>query len=447
MKKLIILAAGKGTRMKSNLPKVMHKVANIPMLEHVIDNASTDEETEVILVVGYGSEEVEAYFGDRVSYAYQKDQLGTGHAVMMAMDFIEDEDQVIIACGDTPLISKEAFKGLISEREADCGAVIMTSIVDNPKDYGRIVKKEGLFSKIVEERDADEIQRQIREVNVGTYLIDGKILKSAISQISNENDQKEYYLTDVFEIAARETEVGTYQIDQESMLGVNSKTQLAQAEEIIRRRINQKHMENGVILKDPRTTYIDKSVEIEADAVIYPNCQLMGKTKIGANTLVRENTTIENSVIGEDCCIKASTIIDAKVGNHTTIGPNAYLRPKTEVGNNCKIGDFVELKNAKFGDGSKASHLSYIGDAVVGKDVNVGCGVVFVNYDGKNKFVSEVGDNAFIGSNSNLVAPVKVGENAFIAAGSTITEDVPAQGLAIARQRQVNKENWKNKNC
>lgn len=442
MKKLIILAAGKGTRMKSELPKVMHKLGNKPMLEHVIENACGSEDTEVILVVGYGADIVKNHFGDKVKYAHQTEQLGTGHAVMMAMDFIEDEDEVVIACGDTPLIDQEAFAALAEAKSNNLGAVVMTAFVENPKDYGRIIKENGLFKKIVEERDASEDQRKIQEVNVGTYVIDGKLLKTSIQQITNSNDQKEYYLTDVFEIAARESGVATSMIDEESMLGINSKLQLAQAEEILQKRINQGHMRQGVILKDPRTTYIDKAAEIAEDVVIYPNCHIIGQTRIGKNTIIRENTTIENSVIGEDCTVKSSTIIESKVGNATTIGPNAYLRPKSEVGNNCKIGDFVELKNAKFGDGSKASHLAYIGDAIIGKNVNIGCGVVFVNYDGKNKFTSTVGDHAFIGSNANLVAPVEIGENAFVAAGSTITDSVPQKSLAIARQRQTNKENW-----
>lgn len=442
MKKLIILAAGKGTRMKSDLPKVMHKLASKPMLEHVIENAHVCEDMEVILVVGHGAEIVQSSFGDKVKYAFQTEQLGTGHAVMMAMDFIKDEDEVIITCGDTPLIDKTAFENLIQAKINGMGAVVMTAQVQNPEGYGRIIKNGDLFCKIVEEKDATEEQKAITEVNVGTYIIDGVLLKDAISKISNTNSQKEYYLTDVFEIVAKESKVASSLIDEESMLGINSKLQLSQAEEILRKRINDYHMQNGVTLKDPKTTYIDKDVELEPDVVIYPNCNIMGNCKIGKNTIIRENTTIENSNIGEDCIIKSSTIVESIVGNNTTIGPNAYLRPKTQVGNHCKIGDFVELKNAKFGDGSKASHLAYIGDAVVGENVNIGCGVVFVNYDGKNKFVSTVGDNAFIGSNVNLVAPVEIGDNAFVAAGSTITDDVPGKSLAIARQRQVNKENW-----
>lgn len=443
MRKVIIMAAGKGTRMKSDLPKVLHKIGNMPMLQHVIDNVRLDQETQIIVVVGYGAEKVKEEFGDRVMYALQEEQLGTGHAVMCAMEYIEDEDEVIIANGDIPLIGREDFEKFVAKKSEGYGALLMTSVVENPKDYGRILLKDGLFEGIVEERDADERQRMINEVNVGTYIIDGKLLKECIAKISNNNDQKEYYITDVFGIASKQAKVSTYRIDEESMSGINSKAQLADAEKILRKRINLLHMNNGVTLIDPDVTYIDKQVVIGKDCVIYPNCHLRGETVIGRGTVIRENCVIENSQIGEECTIQSSTVVQAKVGNATTVGPYAYLRPKTEVGEHCKIGDFVELKNAKFGNGSKASHLAYIGDAVVGEEVNIGCGVVFVNYDGKNKFVTTVGDHAFIGSNVNLVAPVEVGENATVAAGSTIVSDVPENALAIARERQSNKENWK----
>lgn len=443
MRKVIILAAGKGTRMKSDLPKVMHELGNMPMLEHVIDHVTLDDQTQIILVVGYGAQQVKEYFGERVQYAYQAEQLGTGHAVMMAMDFVDDEDEVIITCGDTPLISKSDFEGMISKKSEGYGAVLMSSVVSNPTGYGRIIQKDGLFQEIVEERDATCEQRQITEVNVGTYIIDGALLKNAISRITNENDQREYYLTDVFGLAAKESKVTTCPILESNMLGINSKSQLAQAERMLRLQINEEFMNNGVHIIHPEATYIDKRVRIAPGAVIYPNCHLRGNTSIGKDTIIRENSTLENAVVGENCTIWSSTIVEAEVGNNVHVGPYAYLRPKTKVFDDCKIGDFVELKNAQFGRGSKASHLAYIGDAVVGENVNIGCGVVFVNYDGKNKFVSTIGNNAFVGSNVNLVAPVTVGENATIAAGSTITEDVPQDTLAIARQRQTNKENWK----
>lgn len=440
--KVIILAAGQGTRMKSELPKVMHKVCNLPMLEHVINNTKIDE-SEAIVVIGHKSEIVKAYFGDSVNYAYQTKQLGTGHAVMMAIDHITDNDEVLIICGDTPLIDKEVLQEMYRLKNSGKHAVVMTSNIDDPTGYGRILKENDKFIKIVEEKDSNEMQKAIKEINAGTYIIDGGLLRKELGNLSTNNSQNEYYLTDVLENIAQNHDVATFNIDSESILGVNSRIQLSQAEFIMRKRINETLMKNGVTIINPDCTYIDKSVIIDKDCVIYPNCTLTGNTVIGKNTIIRENTTIENSVVGEDVTIKSSTIIEAEIGDGTTVGPYAYLRPKSIIGKNCKVGDFVEFKNATFGDGSKASHLSYIGDAEVGKNVNIGCGVVFVNYDGKNKFKTVVKDNSFIGSNSNLVAPLNIEENSFIAAGSTITDDVPKDTLAIARGRQVNKVDWK----
>lgn len=442
--KVIILAAGQGTRMKSELPKVMHRVCNKPMLEHVINNTDIDN-SEAVVVIGHKSEFVKEYFKDSVNYAYQTEQLGTGHAVMMANDHITDNDEVLIICGDTPLIEKEILEQMYALKKSGVQAVVMTSDVDSPTGYGRIIKDGNNFVKIVEEKDSTEEQKQIKEINAGTYIIDGNLLKKELGNLSTANSQNEYYLTDVLENIAKAHKVCTFKVDNESILGVNSRVQLSQAESIMRRRINEKLMAEGVTIINPECTYIDKDVVINRDCIIYPNCNIKGNTVIGSGTVIRENTTIEDSVIGEDTVIKSSTIIEAKVGNNTTVGPYAYLRPKADIGNNCKVGDFVEFKNAKFGDGSKASHLAYVGDAEVGKNVNIGCGVVFVNYDGKKKYKTIIKDNSFIGSNSNLVAPVTVEENAFVAAGSTITGDVPQNSLAVARARQVNKSDWNNK--
>ncbi|WP_028829422.1 bifunctional UDP-N-acetylglucosamine diphosphorylase/glucosamine-1-phosphate N-acetyltransferase GlmU [Proteocatella sphenisci] len=442
--KVIILAAGQGTRMKSELPKVMHKVCGLPMLEHVLNNTEIDN-SEAVVVIGHKSEVVKDYFEQSVKYAYQTEQLGTGHAVMMAIDYIADDDEVLIVCGDTPLIEKEVLQNMYDLKKQGNKAVIMTSFVKDPTGYGRIVKSRDKFIKIVEEKDSDENQKKINEINAGTYIIEGKLLKSELANLSTNNSQNEYYLTDVLENIAIAHQVSTFVVDSESILGINSRLQLSQAEYVMRKRINEGHMKNGVTMINPDCTYIDKSVIIEKDCMIHPNCYIKGSSVIKKNTEIRENTTIENSIIGENVTVKSSTILDSKIGNNTTVGPYAYLRPGTKIGNNCKIGDFVEFKNASFGDGSKASHLSYVGDAEIGSNVNIGCGVVFVNYDGENKFKTVVKDNSFIGSNSNLVAPVTIEENAFIAAGSTITQDVPKGNLAIARGRQVNKNDWNNK--
>lgn len=439
MKKVIILAAGKGTRMKSDLPKVMHQVAGLPMLEHVIDNTKIADDVEVIAVVGHKKEIVQEYFGNRIKYAIQEEQLGTGHAVMVAIDNIADEDEVVITCGDTPLISKETFEMLFEEKAKGFDAVVMTAYVENPTGYGRILKKDNLFTRIVEEKDANIEEKAIKEVNVGTYIISGLLLKKYLKNLSNNNSQKEYYLTDVFEQAGKENKVSTLEIKQEDMLGINSKVQLAEAERILRRKINEYHMENGVTFINPEASYIEKNVVIGKDVTIYPNVFLRGNTVIADNVIIKENTTIENSKVGEGTCIQNSTILESEVGKNVTMGPFAYLRPNSKVGNGCRVGDFIEIKNSSLDDGTKASHFAYIGDAQVGKKVNISCGVVFANYDGVNKFKTVVEDNVFIGSNANLVAPVTIGEGSFIAAGSTITDDVPPNTLAIARERQVNK--------
>lgn len=396
--KVVILAAGQGTRMKSCIPKVMHKVCGKPMLEHVIENTKIDEDTQSVVVIGHKSEYVREYFADSLTYAYQLQQLGTGHAVMMAVEHIKDEDEVLIICGDTPLIERTTIMEMCALKAGGNQAVVMTALVENPFGYGRIIKDNNSFIKIVEEKDADINQKEIKEINAGTYIIDGKLLKAELGNLSTNNSQNEYYLTDVLENIAKNHSVATFLVDQESILGVNSRVQLAEAEEIMRDRINEFHMKNGVTLINPKATYIEKNVVIDQDVIIYPNCHLRGNTVIGSNSEIKENTTITNSTIGSNVSITSSNIVDSSVGHDSTIGPFAYLRPGSDVGNGCKVGDFVEIKNASLGDGSKASHLAYIGDADVGKNVNIGCGVVFVNYDGKNKFKTIVKDNAFIGA-------------------------------------------------
>lgn len=443
--KVIILAAGQGTRMKSCIPKVMHEVCGKPMLKHVVENTKLDEDTQAVVVIGHKSEYIKDYFKESLNYAYQLEQLGTGHAVMMAVEHIKDDDEVLIICGDTPLIERQTIMEMSALKAGGNQGVVMTSVVENPFGYGRIIKDKNGFVKIVEEKDATQSQKEIKEINAGTYIIDGKLLKKELGNLSTNNSQNEYYLTDVLENIAKNNSVVTFKVDNQSILGINSRIQLAEAEGIMRSRINEFHMKNGVTFINPEATYIEKNVVIDQDVIIYPNCHLRGNTVIGTGSEIRENTTIVNSTIGNNVIVTSSNIIDAIVGHDSTVGPFAYLRPGADIGNGCKVGDFVEIKNASLGDGSKASHLAYIGDADVGKNVNIGCGVVFVNYDGKNKFKTIVKDNAFIGSNSNLVAPILVEEGAFIAAGSTITKDVPSRALAVARGKQIVKENWNKK--
>lgn len=445
--KIVILAAGQGTRMKSKIPKVLHKVLDKPMLDHVMEAAQVVTNNKPIVVIGHMSDMVREHLGDKAEIALQEEQLGTGHAVMMAEHYIDDEDEVLILCGDTPLIKGETLKEMTKIKSEGYAAVVMSAVEDDPTGYGRIIRDESDdFMRIREQKDASEEEKAIKEINAGMYIINGKLLKENLSKLSVNNAQREYYLTDVLEhIKNAGHRIGVYQADKMEIMGVNSRLQLSEAERIMRLDVNKMHMANGVTLIDTNSTYIDKNVKIGRDTIIYPNCHIKGNSVIGEDCIIRENTTIEDSHIEDHVTIKSSTILSSKVGARTTIGPYAYLRPKSVLGEDVKIGDFVEVKNADIGNGSKASHLSYIGDAVVGKNVNIGCGVVFVNYDGKNKFKSIVEDNAFIGSNSNLVAPVTVKEGGYIATGSTVTVDVPEGALCIARAREVIKEGWRTK--
>ena len=444
--KAIILAAGKGTRMKSKYPKVIHKVCGKEMVNHVINVSQKSGVNDIVVILGHESDVVKERLPRDSMIAMQTEQLGTGHAVKMAKEYINDEDTIVVLCGDTPLIKEDTLKRLFAYHlENEYHATVLTTKVDNPTGYGRIIRdnNEDLL-KIVEQKDANEEEKAVKEINSGIYCFNGKSLRESLDLIDNNNAQGEYYLTDtIYIMRDRGQKVGAYNGSTiEELMGVNSRVELSKAEEIMRKRINESHMVNGVTIIDTNSTYIESDVEIGNDTIIYPGVMLKGNTKIGSNCIIEMNSAIENSTIGDNTEVKNSTVIDSVVGENTTVGPYAYLRPKSNIGNNVKIGDFVEVKNAIIEDNSKASHLSYIGDAHVGKDVNIGCGVVFVNYDGKNKFKSVVKDGAFIGSNSNLVAPVTVEEDGYIATGSTITNDVPKGALAIARERQVVKEGW-----
>ncbi|WP_099190946.1 bifunctional UDP-N-acetylglucosamine diphosphorylase/glucosamine-1-phosphate N-acetyltransferase GlmU [Tepidibacter mesophilus] len=447
--KSIILAAGKGTRMKSKLPKVLHKVCGTEMVNHVVNIAMKAGCIENVVILGHEAQMVKDNLKNNVKTAIQEQQLGTGHAVMMAKDHIKEDDKIVVLCGDTPLIKESTLQKLFDyHKENKCVATVLTTKVDNPTGYGRIIRDSNKdVLKIVEQKDATKEEAKVNEINSGIYCFNGKDLKMSLSKISNNNNQGEYYLTDVIEILKNEGfKVGAYEGSTiEELMGVNSRVDLQRAERILRNRINQYHMENGVTIIDTNNTYIECDVKIGMDTTIYPGSIIKGNTTIGEDCIIGTNCVIENSSINNKVEIQSSTIIDSAIGNNTTVGPYAYLRPNSSIGENVKIGDFVEVKNSTIGDNSKASHLAYIGDASVGKNVNIGCGVVFVNYDGKNKFKSVVEDNAFIGSNCNIVAPVTVKEEGYVATGSTITDDVPKGALSIARARQVNKEGWVDK--
>lgn len=444
--KAIILAAGKGTRMKSKYPKVVHKVCGKEMVNHIIDVSKKSGVKDIVAILGHESDIVKSRLPENTVIAMQTEQLGTGHAVIMAKDHIKDEDTILVLCGDTPLIKEDTLKRLFNYHiENSYHATVLTTEVGNPTGYGRIIRDKNLdLLKIVEQKDATEYEKLVKEINSGIYCFNGKSLRESLDLLDNNNAQGEYYLTDTIKIIREKgNKVGAFNGSTiEELMGVNSRVELSKAEEIMRRRINESHMVNGVTIIDTNSTYIEADVEIGNDTIIYPGVMLRGNTKIGSGCTIEINSCITNSVVGDNSKVMNSTVIDSVIGENTTVGPYAYLRPKSKLGNNVKIGDFVEVKNATIEDNSKASHLSYIGDAHVGKDVNIGCGVVFVNYDGKNKFKSVVKDGAFIGSNSNLVAPVTVEKKGYIATGSTITDDVPEGSLAIARERQVVKEGW-----
>ncbi|WP_066074808.1 bifunctional UDP-N-acetylglucosamine diphosphorylase/glucosamine-1-phosphate N-acetyltransferase GlmU [Neobacillus soli] len=443
----VILAAGQGTRMKSKLYKVLHPVCGKPMVQHVVDQVRKLNIQEVVTIIGHGAELVQAQLGDGSLYALQEQQLGTAHAVRQAGSMLEEKEGVtIVVCGDTPLIKAETMESLFKHHEEFAAkATILTARIADPTGYGRIIRNEGgLVEKIVEHKDASEAEREINEINTGTYCFDNRALFEALRNVSNDNVQGEYYLPDVIEILKKQGEIVTaFQTTEfTETLGVNDRVALAEAERLMRIRTNELHMRNGVTIVDPQNTYIDTEVEIGQDTVIYPGTIIKGKTTIGEECQIGPNTEIEECEIGNKTVVRQSAAYKSSIGAHVNIGPFAHIRPESKISNEVKIGNFVEIKKAVFGTGSKASHLSYIGDAEVGSDVNIGCGSITVNYDGKNKFLTKIEDGVFIGCNSNLVAPVTIGKGAYVAAGSTITKDVPGDALSIARAKQVNKENY-----
>ena len=443
----IILAAGKGTRMKSDLPKVLHKVAGISMLEHVFRSVNAIDPEKTVTVVGHKAELVEQVLAGQTDFVRQTEQLGTGHAVMMAEPVLENlTGQTLVIAGDTPLITGESLKNLIvfhiNHKNV---ATILTAEADNPFGYGRIVRNQhDEVLKIVEQKDASDFEQQIKEINTGTYVFDNARLFEALKNINTNNAQGEYYITDVIGIFRENGEkVGAYTLkDFDESLGVNDRVALATAEGIMRRRINQQHMVNGVSFVNPHATYIDVDVEIAPEVQVEANVTLKGQTKIGAETILTNGTYIVDSVIGERTIITNSMIEESSVADGVTVGPYAHIRPGSSLAKDVHVGNFVEVKGSSIGENTKAGHLTYIGNSEVGANVNFGAGTITVNYDGQKKYKTVIGDNVFVGSNSTIIAPVELGDNSLVGAGSTITKDVPADAIALGRGRQINKEDY-----
>ena len=435
---IVILAAGKGTRMHSNNPKVLHEIGGTAILGHVIACAKALKPQKIIVVYGFGGEIVREAFGhEDLIWVNQAEQLGTGHAVQQAVTHLDAEANTLILLGDVPLVDEVACKSLI--QQATNQLAILSFIKTDPTGYGRITRSQNSVTAIVEHKDATEMQRAIQEVNTGIMAMPNKYLTNWLSQLTNKNAQGEYYLTDIVALAVQQNVVVIAEItaDEWSVTGINSKGDLAQIEREYQSRIANKLLQQGVTLKDPARLDVRGNLSCGRDCEIDVNCVFEGNVTLGDNVKIGANCIIKNAIISSNSQILAFTHIDdAAVGENSRIGPYARLRPGTVLQSDTHVGNFVELKNAQVAIGSKINHLSYIGDAVIGKNVNIGAGTITCNYDGANKFKTVIEDDAFIGSDTQLIAPVTIGERATIAAGSTITKDVPAGGLTICRAKE-----------
>lgn len=443
----VVLAAGQGTRMKSDLYKVLHPVCGKSMVAHVIDNIINIGATRIVTIVGHGAEKVTSTLGEKSEYALQEEQLGTAHAVQQAEKLLGDLDgTTIVVCGDTPLIRSETMKSLITHHNViGAKATILTAIADDPTGYGRIIRgAENQVLRNVEHKDSTPDELEVKEINTGTYCFSNRVLFETLKKVKNDNAQGEYYLPDVIGILQAEGSlVSAYIVDDFSeTLGINDRVVLSQAEAVMRRRIVENHMRNGVTVINPENTYISTDAVIGRDTILQPGTMIDGDTVIGERCTIGPNSQLVDSVLENEVTIHSSVVLKSKIGANTTVGPFAHIRPDTELGDSVRIGNFVELKKSIVGNNSKISHLSYIGDTDIGTQVNVGCGAITVNYDGKNKYKTTIEDDVFIGCNVNLIAPVTVQEGSFVAAGSTISKDVPKNALAIGRARQENKEDY-----
>jgi bifunctional UDP-N-acetylglucosamine pyrophosphorylase/glucosamine-1-phosphate N-acetyltransferase len=444
----LILAAGEGTRMKSGKPKVAHEVLGKPMVRWVVDAARAAGCERIVAVTGHKAEQVDAILPDDVASVLQENQLGTGHAVMSARELLRDfHGSLVVLSGDTPLLHADTIAGLIAMRESSGAALTMlTTHLPDPTGYGRIVRdgRDGSVARIVEQKDCSAEERSITEVNIGTYCFDAAVLFAHLDRITTQNAQGEYYLTDMISIFNAEglTVSAITTDDPLEALGVNSRVQLAEANKVMQLRINRRHMDAGVTMIDPDLVWIGPDAVLGRDVEVLPMSFVFGNTTVGDCAIIGPGTRLTDAIIAENAVVDSSIVTSATVGRGASVGPVSYLRAGTVLEANSKAGACVEIKKSTVGEGSKVPHLSYIGDTTIGKNVNVGAGSITCNYDGENKHATVIGDGAFIGSDTMLVAPVTVGEGAVTAAGSTIARDVPANSLALERSEQVVLDGW-----
>ncbi|HHT70424.1 MAG TPA: bifunctional UDP-N-acetylglucosamine diphosphorylase/glucosamine-1-phosphate N-acetyltransferase GlmU [Firmicutes bacterium] len=443
----IILAAGKGTRMKSSRPKVLHELCGRPLISYVVDAARAAGAEDVVLVINPDMKAVHELFQDTVKYAYQEEQLGTGHAVQVAMDAVDERTgEILVLCGDTPLLSRELLQDLVAiHRLNQAAATVLTAELPDASGYGRIVRSAaGSIERIVEERDATSAEKAIREINTGSYCFAASTLFSSLEKVGCDNVQGEYYLTDVLPLLQADGGLVQAYLAPEPALteGINNRVQLAVAEAWLRTQIRKEQMLAGVTIIDPASTFIDATVTIGPDTVIYPFTVLEGQTTIGGGCTIGPSVQIKDSTVKDGACVRYAVVSAAEIGVGADVGPFTHLRPGTVLAENSKAGTFVEIKKSHVGPESKVPHLSYVGDAVLGRRANIGAGTITCNYDGERKHITTIEDDVFIGSNTNLVAPVRIGRGAYTGAGSTITKDVPPGALALERAEQKNIDGW-----
>jgi bifunctional UDP-N-acetylglucosamine pyrophosphorylase/glucosamine-1-phosphate N-acetyltransferase len=437
----VVLAAGKGTRMRSELPKALHRLAGRPMLGHVLAAIEAAGLPKPLCVIGYGGELVEEYLGARADVVWQRDQLGTGDAVRHALQAAEAAEWLLVLNGDLPLLRGETLQALVRESGPQGG--LLAATVPDPHGYGRIERTPGGdLGRIVEDRDCDESQREIREINVGAYLLPAAPLRAALGRVGTANAQGEIYFVDAVTDLARAGRLAVVEVPAAEAAQVNDRRELAVAEAVLRRRQVERLMLSGVTVLDPATTYVDATVEVGRDSVLHPFTFLEGETRLGEGCEIGPQVRLLDSVLGDDCKVSFSVLEETTLGAGTSCGPFTHLRPGTRTGKQVSIGNFVEMKGVEVGDQTKVRHHSYLGDASIGRHVNIGAGTVIVNYDGRRKHHTRISDGAFIGCNANLIAPVEIGREGYVAAGSTINQNVPDDALAVARERQRNIEGW-----